>query len=198
VLANRLGWRITARFVQAFCGRVLGNPSTLFDEDMLRPEKQDPAAFAEGMDNIVQAMRVSAECYFADGSIAQAVPPLRALLHLMREGQWEGRGADNPAFRTLFDRAHLLASDWYRARLEAQQVRDVRHWEKRGRYLEKFLARENYADVAEQLNIRERLARTRAAASDARKADYVTRLTGTLGVDPALIERTAPKPAKSS
>src|SRR6185369_7621234 len=30
VLASRLGWRITARFVQTFCGRVLGNPSAVF------------------------------------------------------------------------------------------------------------------------------------------------------------------------
>ncbi len=187
VLANRLGWRVTARFVQTFCGRVLSNPSTLFDEEHLRPELQDRAVFAEGMDNIIQAMRTAAECYFADGSIAQAVPPLAALLHLMRDGTWEGRDAAAPEFRALFTRETLLASDWYRARLEAQRRRDVNHWEARAAYLEKFLGRENYSDVAAKLDIRTRLDATRAAAEAARAPDYAGKLTGTLGLDPALL-----------
>ena len=49
VLASRLGWRITARFVQTFCGRVLGNPSAVFDEEFLQPEKQDLEVFADGV-----------------------------------------------------------------------------------------------------------------------------------------------------
>ncbi len=186
VLASRLGWRITARFVQGFCGRVLSNPSTLFEEEHLRPELQDRAVFAEGMDNIVQAMRNAAQCYFADGSVAQAVPPLAALLHLMRDGTWQGAGASDAKFRALFTRENLLASDWYRARLAAQQRRDVATWETQARYLEKFLARGNYADVAERLGIRERLARAQASASAARDAGYLAQLVGTIGVDPSL------------
>ena len=156
VLASRLGWRITARFVQAFCGRVLSNPSTLFDEDLLRPERQGAAIFAEGMENIVQAMSTAAASYFNDGSVAQAVPPLRALLHIMRDGKFEGAGIGDPKLRALFTREAMLASDWYRERLKAQQRRDVRDWEARVDYLEKFLARGNYADVAEELRVRER------------------------------------------
>jgi phosphoenolpyruvate carboxykinase (diphosphate) len=186
VLASRLGWRITARFVQAFCGRVLSNPSTLFDEELLRPEQQDPAVFAEGMTNIVNAMRSAATSYFNDGSIALAAPPLRALLHIMRDGTFEGVGANDPGFRALFTRDTMLASDWYRARLQAQQRREVRHWTAQADYLEKFLARPNYADVAAQLRIEERLAATRAAAAAARADGYVEQLVGTLGVDPAL------------
>ncbi len=187
VLASRLGWRITARFVQTFCGRVLGNPSAVFDEEFLQPEKQDLAVFADGMDNIVATMRTAAGSYFADNSVAQAVPPLNALLHLMRDGTWEGRDAADPVFRALFTRETLLASDWYRARLVAQQRRDTRHWQSQARYLEKFLARPNYADVAQKLDIRARLATTLAAAKDAASPDYLTRLTGTLGLDPALV-----------
>jgi hypothetical protein len=187
VLASRLGWRITSRFVQTFCGRVLGNPSTLFDEELLRPEQQDPAVFADGMENIVQAMRAAAESYFADGSVAQAVPPLRALLHLMRDGQWEGRGADAPEFRALFTRENLLASDWYAARLEAQRRRDVAYWEQAATYLERFLSRPNYADVAGQLGIRARLEAARAAAAAAREPAGTTALAGTIGLDPAVL-----------
>jgi hypothetical protein len=187
VLASRLGWRITSRFVQNFCGRVLGNPSTLFDEELLRPELQDRAVFAEGMANIVQAMRTAAESYFADGSIDHALPPLYALLHVMRDGTWEGLGAADPEFRALFTREHLLQSDWYRARLEAQQHRDLEYWNKRAEYLERFLTRPNYTDLAERLGVREQLAATRAAAVAAQAPGYVETLVGTLGVDPALV-----------
>jgi hypothetical protein len=187
VLASRLGWRVTSRFVQTFCGRVLGNPSTLFGEDLLRPELQDRAVFAEGMENIVQAMRTAADSYFADGSIEHAVPPLYALLHIMRDGTWDGAGPSDPEFRALFSRESVLTSDWYRVRLEAQQHRDVQYWEKRAEYLERFLGRPNYTDLAEGLGIREKLTAARSAAEAARAATYVDSLVGTLGVDPVLV-----------
>jgi hypothetical protein len=186
VLAGRLGWRITARFVQTFCGRVLGNPSSVFDEEFLQPEKQDLDTFADGVDNIVAAMRAAAGNYFNDGSVATACPPLRALLHLMRDGAWEGRGADDPGFRALFTRESLLASDWYRARLEAQRTIDAHLWDRQAQYLEKFLARPNYADVAERLDIRGRLNDAIAATRAARAPAYLEKLTGTLGAEPAI------------
>jgi hypothetical protein len=193
VLASRLGWRITARFVQTFCGRVLSHPSTVFETDLLQPERQDPAVFAEGVDNIVGAMREAAAHYFADGSIDLAVPPLRALLHLMREGNWEGRGADDPAFRALFTRDTLLASPWYRARLEAQRTMDEHLADRQAHYLEKFLTRPNYADVAAHLDIRQRLDRLQASARATRAPGYLEKLTGTLGVDPSIVA-ALPKP----
>jgi len=187
VLASRLGWRVSSRFVQTFCGRVLGNPSTLFDEELLRPELQDRAVFADGMDNIVHAMRTAAESYFADGSVAQAIPPLRALLHVMREGAWEGHGLEAPALREQFTRASVLASEWYRARLVAQQRHDVAYWETRADYLESFLARPNYADLADRLLINEKLETARSALREARGAGYLDNLVGTIGLDPALL-----------
>ncbi|HZE10498.1 MAG TPA: hypothetical protein VE034_02810, partial [Burkholderiales bacterium] len=191
VLAGRLGWRITARFVQTFCGRVLGNPSAVFDEEFLQPEKQDAATFADGVDNIVAAMRSAAEHYFADGSIATACPPLRALLHIMRDGTWEGRDAGDPVFRALFTRETVLASDWYRARLGAQRMIDTHLAESQARYLEKFLARDNYADISQRLDIRGRLARANAAVKAARDPDYLAKLVGTLGVEPAIASELA-------
>jgi hypothetical protein len=187
VLASRLGWRITARFVQTFCGRVLSNPSTLFDEDLLRPELQGPAVFAEGMENIVQAMRTAATAYFNDGSIEQAVPPLQALLHVMRDGTFHGVPPSDPEFRALFTREAMLKSDWYRERLKAQQRRDVREWDAHAQYLEKFLSRANYADVATELDIRRRLDSTQAALANARSPGYLDQLVGTLGLDPTLV-----------
>ncbi len=187
VLANRLGWRVTSRFVQTFCGRVLSNPSTLFNEEQLRPELQDRAVFASGMENIVHAMRTAAQSYFADGSIQQAVPPLYALLHIMRDGNWNGADASDPEFRALFTRQHVLASEWYGARLEAQQRRDIAQRDARVDYLQKLLSRENYSDVATELGIRQKLTDAKASAAAAREKNYTARLTGTLGIDPALV-----------
>ena len=191
VLASRLGWRVTARYVQTFCGRVLGNPSSVFEEEFLQPEKQDLAVFADGVDNIVGAMRKAAEHYFADGSIATACPPLQALLHIMRDGTWEGRKADDQVFRALFTRDSLLASDWYRARLEAQQAIDTNLAESQSRYLEQFLSRTNYADVAARLDIRGRLNQSVATARAARDPAYLKKLVGTLGAEPAIAAEMA-------
>ncbi|HVU23740.1 MAG TPA: hypothetical protein VHE13_06410 [Opitutus sp.] len=186
VLASRLGWRVTPRFVQTFCGRVLSNPSALFDHEFLRPETQDLAVFADSVDNMVTAMRDAADHYFADGSIAQAVPPLRALLHIMRDGMWEGHTADDPKFRALFTREAMLASDWYRARLEAKRAIDARLWERHARYLEKFLQRPNYVDVALQLGIREKLEHVTELARRARAPGYADQLVHTIGAEPAI------------
>ena len=194
VLASRLGWRITPRFVTTYCGRVLGNPSSVFDEEFLQPEKQDLAVFTDGVDNIVAAMRSASLHYFSDGSVNTACPPLRALLHLMRDGTWEGRGAEDPVFRALFTRESLLASDWYRGRLEAQRTIDTHLAESHARYLEKFLTRPNYADVAARLDIKGRLAQVVAAIHAARSPDYLQKLAGTLGAEPEIAAALGKKP----
>ena len=186
ILASRLGWRITARFVQTFCGRVLGNPSSVFDEEFLQPEKQDLAVFVDGVDNIVAAMCKASEHYFSDGSFATACPPLQALLHIMRDGTWEGRTANDPVFRALFTRESLLASDWYRERLEAQRTIDAHVWDKQTLYLEKFLTRTNYSDVATRLDIKGRLKRAIEHVNATQAPDYLAKLTGTLGAAPSI------------
>ena len=62
VLASRLGYRITPLFADRFLGRIFETPDAVFPEEMLRPEKQDLAAFAAGVDAIVEAQRrVAAE-----------------------------------------------------------------------------------------------------------------------------------------
>ncbi|TAG32810.1 MAG: hypothetical protein EAZ36_01695, partial [Verrucomicrobia bacterium] len=186
VLASRLGYRITARFVQTFLGRVLSNPSTVFDEEHLRPELSDSAIFADGMDNIVAAMKAAAENYFADGSVADACPPLNALLHIMRDGTWNGHELASPVVRRLFDRDEMLKSEWYAARLEAKRKIDAAAWDTHARYLEKFLKRSTYADVSVQLDIPARLERVIAHARAATGPSYVDGLRGTIGAEPAV------------
>lgn len=186
VLASRLGWRITGRFVRHYFGRVFNYPHSVFTDEMLRPELQDAAVFADGMENIVSTARGVAEHYFADGGVELACPPLRALLHIMRDGQHEGRDLNHLEIRALFTRDALLASDWYADRLKAKQTAEVKFWQKRVKNLEAFLARANTSGVSSQLNIRERLDSAWAELRCASTPEHLAALRGTLGLQPKL------------
>ena len=95
---------------------------------LLKPEMQDPDSFADGILNIAEAQQRVARQYFEDGSIAQACPPLQALLHIMAHGSYQGKGSDAPQFRDMFRREALLGSDWYQERLRVKQERDTALW----------------------------------------------------------------------
>jgi len=184
VLAGRLGYRINARFVHSFFARMFNHPHAVLTDDMLRPELQDPGIFADGMDNIVSTQRRVAKMYFDDGSIAQACPPLRALLHIMANDEWEGRGLEHPEVRKLFTRESMLAGDWYAARLVAKQKIDRQLWRRNVDYLDKFLKRASYADEAARLGIADRLSQARKMLVEVESPEYLKRLSGTLGAEP--------------
>ena len=184
VLASRLGYRMTASFVRTFFGRVFNYPYAVFPEEMLRPEKQDMAVFADGVDNIVSTHQRVAEGYFADGSIEMACPPLRALLHIMARGQYEGRGVTDPEFRSLFTRESVMASGWYAARLAAKQRHDIQLWRNHAAYLENFLKKKNYADEAQRLGIRKKLDAAWETYHRVKSTEYLTSLNGTIGLQP--------------
>jgi phosphoenolpyruvate carboxykinase (diphosphate) len=184
VLASRLGYRITAKFVHTFFGRVFDNPTTVFTEEILRPETQDPAVFADGVNNIVEAQQAVAEAYFADGTIEDLCPPLKALLHIMAYGDYEGKDARHPEIRALFTREALLASEWYRERLAIKQQRDVALWERHARSLTEFLARAGHQEEAERLGIAARLEHARAELERVTAPQYRSSLIGTIGADP--------------
>ncbi len=186
VLMSRLGWRITGRFVRHYFGRVFNYPHSVFTDEMLRPELQDGAAFADGVDNIVTTARGVAGHYFADGGIELACPPLRALLHIMQDGHHEGRALSHPDIRALFTREALLASDWYAERLKAKQAADVKLWQRRVKNLDSFLARTNTSGVTTQLNIRARFDSAWAELRRASTPGHLAGLRGTLGLQPRL------------
>lgn len=136
VPSSLLGYRINQAFVTHFMGRIFGNPSILFDEAMLQPELQGMDDFVDGMKNMVETHRRVALLYFEDGSIDLACPPLRAILHYMAHGEWEGHSIRDSGLRDLFDREKVLASAWYRERLERQAAYDRSFWEARAAYLD--------------------------------------------------------------
>ena len=186
VLASRLGYRITASFVDRFLGRIFEMPGSVFPEEMLRPEKQDPAEFADGVKAIVAAQRAVAKEYFADGSAAAACPPIKVLLHIMAYGDYEGKHENDPAIRALFTRESLLASDWYRDRLETQQALDIARWTKHRDALQKA-AGTNVA--GSELDLQCRLATAEAHLALASSAGYVQTLVGTIGADPYVLRK---------
>jgi hypothetical protein len=184
VLASRLGYRITAKFVHTFFGRVFDTPTAVFAEEILKPEIQDPAVFADGVNNIVEAQQSVAEAYFEDGTIEDLCPPLKALLHIMAYGDYEGKHANDPEIRALFTRESLLASSWYQERLATKQQRDVALWERHARSLTEFLARSGHQEEAERLGIAERLEHVRAELERVSTPEYRKSLVGTIGADP--------------
>jgi phosphoenolpyruvate carboxykinase (diphosphate) len=184
VLASRLGWRINAKFCRAYLGRVFNHPHLVFTDRMLKPEMQDPAVFAEGVDVIIATQKRVASLYFEDGSIEMACPPLRALLHVMRDDQFEGKDLNHPDLRALFTRENLLSSDWYAARLAAKQSADQKLWQRHVTTLDKFLARANYAEEAQRLGIEDRLRRARLELERVKSPIYMKELRGTLGRQP--------------
>ena len=184
VLASRLGYRITAKFVHTYFGRVFDNPTVVFTDEILKPELQDPAVFADGVNNIVEAQQRVAEGYFADGTIDDACPPLRAILYIMARGNYEGKTASDPEIRALFTREALLTSDWYRERLETKQQRDVALWARHTRNLREFLTRAGHRDEAERLGIAGQLEYARAELERVSAPEYLATLIGTIGADP--------------
>jgi len=185
VLASRLGYRINPRFVRTFFGRIFNHPHAVFTDEMLRPETQDLAVFTDGMDNIISAQQRVAQMYFNDGSVAQACPPLQALLHIMLENHFDGKGLDHPEIRRLFTRASMVASDWYAARLMAKQILDKALWQRHIRHLERFLKKTSHAEESARLCVPERLPRARKTLEAVESPDYLKGLSGTLGADPA-------------
>ena len=184
VLASRLGWRINARFVHAFFGRVFNHPHAVFTEAMLKPELQDKDIFADGLDNVITTQKRVAKMYFADGSIQQACPPLQALLNIMLNDEFAGKGLEHPEIRKLFTRENLLASPWYAARLAAKQKIDRALWKRHVEYLNAFLRRPSHTDISESMNIATRLDHARKTLEAVEAADYPKQLAGTIGAEP--------------
>ena len=182
VLASRLGYRITSQFAEHFLGRLFETPDAVFPEPLLRPETQDLSQFVSGIDAMVDAQRRVALLYFEDGSVEQACPPVKALLHIMAHGHYEGEGIASPGIRGLFQRETLLGSEWYHERLRVKQRTDVALWRRHVEALE--AARANADLAASRPELDARTAEARAALDRVKSVEYLGSLIGTLGADP--------------
>jgi len=186
VRASRLGYRITELFVDRFLGRIFEMPSAVFPDEILRPETQDLAMFATGVQAITEAQRSVALNYFKDGSVEAACPPIRALLHIMAYGEYEGMCESDPRILKMFTRESLLASDWYKDRLRAKQSIDIALWTRHSAALEELMAR---GAPPLQIDCNYRFTMAREQLKRAKSDSYLAQLAGTIGADPSILAR---------
>jgi hypothetical protein len=181
VLASRLGYRITKGFVHAYFGKIFDNPTTVFDEAMLKPETQDMDVYVDGIHNITDAQRRVAQRYIDDGTVEGACPPIKALLYIMAKGSFEGKDASHPDIRHLFTREYLLSSDWYEQRLVLKQELDIQLWHKHTDYLRHRL--NICTEPEEKTKLESLITETKDKLQWLDSADYLTSLQGTIGAD---------------
>ena len=181
VLASRLGYRINAPFVRRFVGRVFDNPTMVFDGSILRPETQDAEAFADGIRYITEAHATTARLYFEDGSSEAVCPPVKALLSIMAYGDCDGMTIESPAFRAMFTRASVLASDWYRERLLTAQRRSVRRLKRLTSHITAARLSDTTGEISARLGLEGRAKRARKDLERVSDPDYVEFLEGSIG-----------------
>lgn len=183
ILASRLGYRITNKFVHEYFGRVFENPAAVFSEDMLKPELQDMESFVDGIKNITEAQQIVAAQYFNDGSINSAIPPLKALLHIMVDGEFEGKKIEDPEIRKLFSREFVINCDWYKERLMAKQLFDIALLQEKIKNLEDFLGTASNLDVEIKSKIKENLTTAKKELDEVKSPVYLKHLEGMIGID---------------
>ncbi len=184
ILTSRLGYRMTETFLFNYMGRIFDEPHAVFNNEMLKPETQDMGAFAEGIIHIIESQKKVALVYFEDGSIESAIPPIKALFHIMAYDSYEGKDINAPEIRNLFSKEYVINSDWYKDRLQRKQKRDIAHNKKIISYLESFMMIKENLVLAEKLNIENRLKKCKANLKEASSINYLTFLEGTIGLDP--------------
>jgi phosphoenolpyruvate carboxykinase (diphosphate) len=181
ILASRLGYRITSKFMHAFFGRIFENPRSVFSDEMLKPELQDMAVFADGIENIAEAQQRVAKAYFNDGSVVAAIPPVKAILDIMAYGSHNGKKADDPAIRQLFDYDYVVNSDWYNDRLLNKQLGDIQLWQNHYQYVKKFLSAIQDKGHPFQSELMQRLNLAEEMLKRYKSPQYLKRLKGMLG-----------------
>jgi len=184
VLASRLGYRITGKFIRTFFGRVFENPNSVFNEEMLKPELQDMEVFVDGINNIVEAQKGVALRYFNDGSVEAACPPIKALLHIMVYDHFEGKTASDPEIRNMFTRESLLNSSWYKDRLLNKQLNDISLWQKHLAYLNNYIKNSLNLELNDKKELEQKIKLAEEKLKYFKSTGYLKSLEGYIGLDP--------------
>ncbi len=185
VPASRLGYRMTETMATKYFGRVFLHPEVVFTPEMLRPELQDPAVFAESVTTIAMTHERVARAFVKDGTIDLAIPPLRALLEIMADGVTaSGLTLDSPEFREMFTRESVLASDWYAERLDAKQDAARSRADAGLAAIEKFVSTPGNEEPTQRLGMPGRVDAARAESQRLAGPEFRDMLVGTTGSTP--------------
>jgi hypothetical protein len=109
---------------------------------------------------------------------------LKALLHIMAQGHYLGKSVHDPEIRRMFERDALLASGWYRERLEVKQARDIALWQRHLDALERFRSSGGSLPAADPRELDHRLSFAWAQMARVGAPSYLAELTGSIGADP--------------
>lgn len=183
VPASRLGYRITDVFLYRYLGKIFDEPQTVFHQGILKPERQDMAAFVDGVLNIASGHKKSALAYFEDGGIDAAIPPLKALLHIMAYGSYEGQDIQSPAIRSLFERETIIHSPWYAKRLANKQKHDAQRAKAIVSNLAAFVDNKVNHSVVKAFGYDERLIKAKEHLHSVESEAYLKSLWGTPGAE---------------
>jgi len=192
VYASRLGYRITEKFSNFF-GHVFDFPK-VFEDFVLRPELQDLDGFVDGVDSLITVQKVIAQKYFEDGTVELASPPIKALLHIMYHGNYEGKGINDPEIRSMFLRDNILNSDWYNERILEQQSRDIDLWTRHVKTLTSYISSPQNEEPTKRLNLKKRLENAKNQLSKVSNDEYRHELVGSICAD--LLPRVEKKKGK--
>jgi hypothetical protein len=189
--ASILGWRLSTTGRDYLLGTTFSDPEAVVPDDMLFPETQiGNTEFSDGILNIFEAQCDIATEYFADGSVEYAAKPIKALLHIMKDGYYDDPESgqkwkrDTEAFRKLFSKEAILESDWYNERLKTAQFVEVHTLKNRLEYLENLEQNPDSARQSQDGNIE--IATLIAAVQEnleaVSAANYIDSLRGTPGI----------------
>lgn len=184
ILASRLGYRITEQFLYSYLGRVFDEPQAVFTPKLLKPELQDMDSYVDGIKNIVDAQKKVALEYFEDKSVDSAIPPLKALLHIMAYGHYNNKGLNDPEIRKMFTRDEVINSNWYKERLVNKQKHDIALYEKHIAYLKDFMAKPINEVIVKDYKIKDKLKSAEDQLAEIKSPEYLKSLYGTIGLDP--------------
>ena len=150
---------------------------------MLKPELQSIEQFADGVLNIVDAQKKVAESYFRDGSAESACPPLKALLHIMAYGEYEGMKLQHPDIRKMFTYEYLVESDWYKSRIMLKQQNDILQMAERIRYIERIMREDQNLAPEMVEDLSQKLDKAKSTHDYLCSYEYAKFLYGTIGRD---------------
>ncbi len=190
-----LGYRSTHKFWLHMGGRVFNTPDVIFPEDMLKPEIQNPGIFEDSLENVREAQREYAKRFFEDGTIELASEPVKALLHIMRDGYYQSSedaeklDLHSAEFRKMFTYEYLLESDSYWERINCQQEREINTWTERRDAISDFIEKHGQHHLSkENLAVaKARLAEVEELLARARSNDFRQLLVGTIGLHPNML-----------
>ncbi len=187
VPASILGYRISEHFTTQYLGKIFDEPQSIFSAEILKPELQSMEDFVDGVLNIAAAHKKAAESYFADGSIDHAIPPLKALLHLMAGRDYQNYQLNGADFRALFSRDSVMASSWYKRRLLNKQAVNMIIMDRKIENLEHFVNNPNNAEVVANYGYVAKLENARARKAYYASDAYLEALVGSVGAEDIML-----------